>query len=99
MFVLSNFIVAVACVIDILLTVVWWLVLIRALISWVNPDPFNPIVSFLTRVTEPILEPFRRMIPAFRTGIDLSPLLVMIAIVFIRLFLIQSLRDLAVTLR
>lgn len=98
MFVLSNFVLAVAGVMDILLSILWWLVLIRALISWVNPDPFNPIVIFLNRATEPILEPFRRLVPPFRIGVDLSPLLVMLAIVFIRLFLIQSLRDLAITL-
>ena len=58
MFVLSNFIVAIATILDYGLTIASWLVIIRALISWVNPDPYNPIVQFLYRVTEPILAPF-----------------------------------------
>ena len=63
MFVLGNFVDALASVVNILLTIMYWLILIRALISWVNPDPFNPIVQFLMRVTEPLLEPVRRLLP------------------------------------
>ncbi len=56
-FVLSNFVVACARMVELLLSILYWLILIRALISWVNPDPFNPVVQFLSRVTEPILQP------------------------------------------
>jgi len=64
---------------------VQWLIIITALISWVSPDPRNPIVRFLYRATEPILRPFRRILPPSRTGgIDFSPLLVILLIFFIK---------------
>ena len=76
MFIFSNFLVALAKVLDILITVFYWLILIRALISWVNPDPYNPIVQFLYKTTEPILQPIRNILPiGFRFGIDISPII------------------------
>lgn len=100
MFILANFISAVAQVLEVLLTIYWWILLVRALISWVNPDPYNPIVVFLQRATEPVLEPIRRLVPPERLGgIDLSPLIAMLAIIFIRIFLVQSLLEIAVRLR
>jgi YggT family protein len=58
-----------------------WLVIIAALVSWVNPDPRNPIVRFLYVTTEPLFRPFRRILPPSRTGgIDLSPLFVLVII-------------------
>jgi len=100
MFILANFLTAVAQVLDVLLNIYWWVLLIRALISWVNPDPYNPIVVFLHRATEPVLEPLRRLVPPERVGgIDLSPLLAMLAIIFVRIFLVQSLLEIAVRLR
>ena len=71
-----------------ILSVIKWLVIIAAVISWVSPDPRNPIVQFLYRTTEPILRPFRRLLPPSRTGgIDLSPILVILVILFIEVFL------------
>lgn len=68
-----------------ILSVIQWIVIIAAVISWVNPDPRNPIVQFLYRTTEPILRPFRKILPPRRTGgIDFSPLLVILLIIFIR---------------
>lgn len=65
-----------------------WIVIIAALISWVNPDPRNPIVRFLWGVTEPLFRPFRRLLPPSRTGgIDLSPLFVLLAIFLVSRFL------------
>ncbi|MEI8176968.1 MAG: YggT family protein [Candidatus Omnitrophota bacterium] len=95
MFVLSNFIVGVAQVLEVVINILWWLIIIRALISWVNPDPYNPIVQFLYRTTEPFLMPFKRIIPAYKIGIDLSPIFAVLALVFIRFFLVNSLIDLA----
>lgn len=67
-----------------ILNIVKWLVIIAAVISWVSPDPRNPIVQFLYRTTEPLLRPFRKILPPGRTGgIDFSPILVILAIVFI----------------
>ncbi len=65
-----------------------WIVIIAALISWVNPDPRNPIVRFLHTVTEPLFRPFRRLLPPQRTGgIDLSPLFVILVIYLLSRFL------------
>jgi len=90
MFVLSNFIIAVAKVADIVLTVYMWIIIFRALISWVNPDPYNQIVIFLYRVTEPVLEPIRRRIPRHSLPIDFSPLIVLLIIIFLQYFLVQT---------
>jgi len=96
MFVLKNFILASAEVINIVLTFLYWLILIRALISWVNPDPFNPIVQFLYKTTEPILHPIRKILPLdFRFGIDISPLIAFLIIIFLKSFLVKVLIDLA----
>ena len=97
MFIFGNFLVASANVIDMLLTIFYWLILLRAIISWVNPDPFNPIVQFLYRVTEPVLEPIRRFLPSM--GIDISPLIVFILIMFLKPFLVNSLLELGWRLR
>lgn len=100
MFVPANFITAVAYILDVLLNIIYWLVLIRALISWVNPDPLNPIVQFLNKTTEPILEPIRKRLPInFRLGIDISPIIVILATIFLKSFLIKSLFDLSVWLK
>ena len=93
MFVLSNFIIAVARVIEVVLTVYMWIVVIRALISWVNPDPYNKIVIFLYRVTEPVLRPIRRMVPRHNLPIDFSPLIVLLVILFLQYFLVQTIID------
>ena len=97
MFVLSNFIRAFAGVVNIGLSLFYWLILIRALISWVSPDPYNPIVRFLYRATEPILEPIRRMLPPM--GIDISPILAFVAIIFLKSFLVSTLIDLSYRLQ
>lgn len=84
----GAFATAVLQVIFAILSVIQWLVIIAAVISWVNPDPRNPIVQFLYRTTEPILRPFRRLLPPARTGgIDLSPILVILLILFLKVFL------------
>lgn len=100
MFVVSNFLIALARALDIGLSIMYWLILIRALISWVNPDPFNPIVQFLYKVTEPILYPLRRILPlSLRFGIDISPIIAFLAIMFLKSFLVRTLIDLAFRLR
>jgi YggT family protein len=96
MFALANFISAFAHIVDI---VYYWLILIRAVISWVSPDPFNPLVQFLVKVTEPVLAPIRRMLPVgIRFGIDISPFIVFLAIIFLRSFLVRTLVDLSLRL-
>lgn len=97
MFVLSNFIRALASVADIVLSVFYWLILIRALVSWVNPDPYNVVVQFLHRATEPILQPIRRLLPPM--GIDLSPIIAFLVIIFFKGFIVATLIDISYRLQ
>lgn len=99
MFVLGNFLSAAAQILSILLTIVYWLVLIRALISWVSPDPENPIVRFLHAATEPILEPIRHLVPTWKIGLDISPILAFLLIFFLQKFLVTTLMDLSLRFR
>jgi YggT family protein len=95
MFVFSNFLVAVAKIVDIGLSLYMWIIIARAVISWVSPDPFNPVVRFLSMITEPVLYPIRRRLPISLGGIDFSPIIVILAIIFLQTFLVQTLYQLA----
>ncbi|MBF0331005.1 MAG: YggT family protein [Candidatus Omnitrophica bacterium] len=97
MFVLSNLFAALATVVSAVLNIAYWLILVRALISWVNPDPSNFIVQFLERVTEPVLAPVRRMLPPM--AIDLSPIVVFLIIMFLQKFLVPTLFDIGFAVR
>lgn len=99
MFIIANFIEAVARILDIALTVYFWIVVISALLSWVNPDPYNPVVKFLRNVTEPVYRRIRKVIPTYFGGIDVAPLIVIFAIMFLQYFLVPSLHEIAVRLR
>ena len=99
MFVFTNFLSAVAYVIEILLNIYMWIVIARALISWVNPDPYNPIVRLLYQVTEPVMALVRRWIPFRGMGIDLSPMIILLAIIFLQSFLVPSLMQLGYSFR
>lgn len=99
MFFIGNFLAAVASVLNMLLSAYMWIIIIRALVSWVNPDPYNPIVQFLRSATDPVLYRVRRWIPLNFGGIDFSPLIVIVGIVFLQSFVVQSLLDLSRTLR
>jgi len=98
MFVFANFIIAIATILNYILVALNWLIIIRALISWVNPDPYNPIVQFLYKVTEPVLAPFRRLIPAYAIGIDISPIFALLFVWFLKIFLVQTLYGIAMRL-
>jgi YggT family protein len=95
MFIISNLLVAMAQILHIVLNFYLWLVVARAILSWVNPDPYNAIVRFLYSVTEPVLYLIRRRVPAFFGGIDFSPMIVILAIYFLDSFLVPSLAGLA----
>ena len=98
MIIFSNFLIAIAKVLDIVLTIFMWIVIARAVLSWVSPDPYNPIVRFIHQVTEPVLYQIRRRIPVSFGGIDFSPILVFLAIIFLQRFVVHSLYGLAQTL-
>ena len=91
----GNFIGAIAYVLDVVLNIYMWIIVARAIISWVSPSPYNPIVQFLYRVTEPVLRYARRIIPPIGGTLDLSPIVVLLVIVFLRKFLVQSLMELS----
>ncbi|MHB8810206.1 MAG: YggT family protein [Desulfobulbaceae bacterium] len=97
MFMLSNFLLALAKLIDFVLSAYIWVVIGRAVISWVNADPYNPVVRFLVQVTDPILSRIRRVIPSMG-GIDLSPMVLILAIIFLQSFLVPTLKQIAMTL-
>jgi len=92
--ILANFIEAVAFLINAVLTLAFWVILIRVLMSWVSPDPYNPIVRTLIQVTDPVLRPAQRLIPPIG-GLDLSPIVVLLGIQFLKIFLVQSLQQMA----
>ena len=95
MFVANNFILAVAQLIDFLLTAYMWIIIGRAVISWVSADPHNPVVRFLYEATEPVLSRIRRLLPMSVGGIDFSPGIVIMGIMFLQSFLVPTLRHLA----
>jgi YggT family protein len=95
MIVVVNPLHVVATVIDISLTAYLWIVIARAIVSWVSPDPQNPIVRLLHVTTEPILHPIRRMLPVNLGGIDFSPVVLILGIVFLQKVLVNGLMQLA----
>jgi YggT family protein len=99
MFILSNFLVALAQVFDYALWAYSWILLGRVVISWFNADYQNPIVRFLYATTEPVLEPVRRRLPLIAGGLDLSPFVVWFVVLFLQRFLVRSLYELAFALR
>ena len=88
--IVSNFLSAIAFVLDKVLDIYIYIIIGRAIISWVNADPYNPIVRFIYRATEPVLCRVRRVLPAMG-GIDLSPLVVIMVIYFLKAFIVKSL--------
>lgn len=99
MFILSNFLAALAQLLNYVLWAYSWILLGRVIVSWFNVDDQNPIVRFLYATTEPVLAPVRRRMPVFAVGLDLSPFVVWFAVLFLQRFLVRSLYELAFALR
>ena len=95
MFVVNNFMMAIAQLLDFLLTAYMWIIVGRAVISWVNADPNNPIVRFLYEATEPVLSRIRRVLPMSMGGIDFSPMILILGIMFLQSFLVRTLKQIA----
>lgn len=86
---------AIAMVLDYLLTFYWWIVIIAVLLTWVNPDPYNPIVRFLRGVTDPVFYQIRRRLPfVVISGFDLSPIVVLLLIRVVRMVVVVPLAEL-----
>ena len=95
MFVLAQFLIATATILEMALNLYMWIVIIRALLSWVNPDPYNPIVRFLHQVTDPLMNKIRKWIPMTGIGIDFSPIIIIFGIFFLQIAVVQSLAQFA----
>ena len=95
MFVASNFLMALAGILDFLLTAYMWVIIGRAVISWVNADPYNPIVRFLYEITEPLLGRIRRFLPVSMGSMDFSPVILIVIIMFLQSFLVPTLKQMA----
>lgn len=98
MFVTANLLVALAKVLGLVLNIFMWIIIARAVLSWVSPDPYNPIVRFIHGVTEPVLSQLRRRLPLVFGGIDLAPVAVLLLIIFLETFVVGSLLQLAAEL-
>jgi len=90
-FIVGHFIRAVASLLDLVIVAYIWIIIARALLSWVSPDPYNPIVRFLYRVTEPVLRPVRERLGGFQVGLDFSPMIVILVLYFLKEFLVPVL--------
>ena len=98
MFMLGNFLIAIARLVDFVLSAYIWVVIGSAVISWVNADPYNPIVRFLRQATDPLLSRIRRVLPVMGS-LDLSPMVLILAIVFLQSFLVPTLRQIGQSLQ
>jgi YggT family protein len=87
----TNLVLFIARVLSELLTVYFWIVIVATLLTWVNPDPYNPIVRFLYSITEPVFDWLRERLPVVFGGIDFSPLIVIFVIAFLQQYLIPTL--------
>jgi YggT family protein len=99
MLVFRNLLIAVATVFDYVLVFFMFITIARAVLSWVSPDPYNPIVRFIHNITEPVLYQIRKRLPMMYGGIDFSPIIVILIIIFLRIFVVDSLEGLAGSLR
>jgi YggT family protein len=97
MFIIGYLLAAIAKVLDIVLNIYLWIVVARAILSWVNPDPYNAIVRFIHSATEPVLYQIRSRLPVSFGGIDFSPILVFLIIIFLQNFVVNTLVRLSVT--
>ena len=98
MFIMGNFFRAIAVVLDWGLSLFMWIIIARAVLSWVNPDPYNNIVRFITNATEPVLYQIRRRIPFDLGGLDVSPIIAILIVIFLQTFVVGSLNTLALNL-
>ena len=99
MLVFRNLLIALATVLDYVMVIFMFITIARAVLSWVSPDPYNPIVRFIHNVTEPVLYQIRKRLPLMYGGIDFSPIVVILIIIFLRIFVVGSLEGLADSLK
>jgi YggT family protein len=95
MFVINYFVMALANLANLVIVAYIWIIIARSILSWVNPDPYNPIVRLLYRVTEPVLRPVRERLPIGQMGLDFSPMIVILVLYFLKEFLVPVLYRIA----
>lgn len=95
MFIIGYFLQALASILDIVLTLATFIIIARAILSWVSPDPNNPIVRVIIQLSEPLLFPIRRHVP-YLGGIDFSPVIAILALMFLEGFLVPSIQRVAI---
>ena len=93
--IMAGFVRAIAGLLNLLIILYIWIIIARAILSWITPYPYHPLVRLIYRLTEPILRPIRRRLPVIYGGIDLSPLIVILALFILRSLLVDSLYSLA----
>lgn len=99
MFVFANFLQAFAGILDTVLTLYFWIIIVSAVLTWVNPDPYNPIVRIIYNLTQPVFMRVRRWLPfTYLSGIDFSPIAVLLAIQFLKMFVVRTLYQMAMTM-
>ena len=98
MLLLANLMAAIAQVLSAVISLAMFLIIVRAVVSWFSPDPYNPLVRILTASTDPLLRPVQRKVPALG-GIDWSPLVVLLVLMFLQTFLVGTLLDYAHRIR
>jgi YggT family protein len=96
---LGNLVFAIAKILDLGINLYIIIIIVRTVLSWFNPNPYSPGMMFLTRITDPVLYRIRRFLPLSGVGLDLSPIIAIFGLMFIRYFLVSSLYDLSFTLR
>ncbi len=94
MFVFGELLSSLAMLMGMIFKLVYFVLVVRMLLSWVNPDPYNQMVRIIYRVTEPILAPFRRIIPPMGM-VDISPIVVFLLLSFIEKFVVGVLLQLS----
>ena len=97
MIVIATFVSAVADILGMVIYAYIWIVIIASLITWVRPDPYNPIVQMLDRLTRPAFEFVQRYVPSVG-GLDLSPIMIILGLQFVNLFFVNLLKQIALSL-
>jgi len=99
MFVIANFLLAIAIILDVVLTIYMWIIIARAILSWVVPFSRShfayALAHGLSRLTDPVLWRIQRFLPLRGMGIDISPIMAILAILFLKYFLVATLFDIA----
>ncbi|HMO01877.1 MAG TPA: YggT family protein [Oligoflexia bacterium] len=99
MLILGNFLIAIATVLGACFQFLFFIIIARAILSWVNPDPYNPLVRFIWGIAEPVLRPFKKLVRSGEWGLDLSPIFALLAIMFMQAFLTKTINDYGVAIK